>query len=99
MKKGAVVSFDCYIQEYMVDGRLCARLREKRSDRKCVLVTQNRQDKAKLLMFLSSAKGVLPDAYDSVGQDFVRVQGRLVSIDDKEIYINIDCREGSYRFM
>ena len=79
--------YQCYIEEYCSNGALCARLREKSSDKQVILVNA---DKMHFLQFLSVAKmqfSVMPTIFDRNGDDFVLVQGTLVKEDAACIYL------------
>ena len=62
-----LVKISCYIEEYSnQNGKLCARLRDKTSNKKVVLMGHN-TDKNHLLRFLAQAKihqDIMPTIYD-----------------------------------
>lgn len=91
----------CYIEEYKnQNGILCARLRDKKSNKKVVLVGHN-ADKNHLLTFLAQAKrhqDMMPTIYDRDGADIVAVRGCVMSVTPEEIEVNIDIEEGGYLF-
>lgn len=91
----------CYIEEYKnQDGKLCARLKDKESNKKVILVGHN-ADKNHLLTFLAQAKihrDMVPTIYDRYGEDIVAVRGYVMSVTPEEIEINIDIEMGGYLF-
>ena len=94
----SIVKLECYIEEY--DNGLCARLRDKKSNKKVCLIGKN-ANKSHLLRFLSQAKinqYVMPTIYDKNGFDIVAVRGYVCSEDNNEIIINIDTETGGYLF-
>ena len=67
-----LVKISCYIEEYSnQNGKLCARLRDKASNKKVVLMGHN-TDKNHLLRFLTQAKIAKP-AEPVNGQDERRI--------------------------
>lgn len=96
---GTMIKLNCYIQEYNNDkGNLCARLREKESDKKVIMIGGN-VNRTHLLMFLSQVKlnqTIMPTIYERKGNDFVVVRGVIESQNDEEIIVNIDVEEGGY---
>ena len=99
MKDFAKIS--CYIEEYKNhNNELCARLRDKESNKKVVLVGNN-VDKNHLLTFLVQAKihqDMMPTIYDREGADIVAVRGCVMSVTPEEIEVNIDIETGGYLF-
>lgn len=96
-----LVKIPCYIEEYNnQNGKLCARLRDKVSNKKVVLTGHN-TDKNHLLRFLAQAKirqDIMPTIYDKEGVDIVAVRGYIVSDTPEEIEVNIDIEMGGYLF-
>lgn len=96
-----IMKLNCYVQEYRNEqGNVCARLRDKRSDKKVSIIGDN-ADKNNLLRFLSQAKTnqhIMPTVFDRYGTDIVAVRGTLFSEDDEEIVIFIDVEIGGYSF-
>lgn len=96
-----LVKISCYIEEYNnQNGKLCARLRDKISNKKVVLTGHN-TDKNHLLRFLTQAKihqDIMPTIYDKDGKDIVAVRGYIVSDVPEEIVVNIDIEMGGYLF-
>lgn len=96
-----MVKLSCYIEEYNNEKEcLCARLRDKISDKKVSIIGKN-ADKDHLLRFLSQAKlnqKVMPTVFDKNGTDIVSVRGSIYSEDEDEIVINIDVESGGYLF-
>lgn len=96
-----LVKFDCYIEEYKNQtGNLCARLRDKETNRKIVLIGKN-VDKEHLLRFLSQAKinnNIMPTVYNRDGSDIVAVRGYVTSDTVDEIEICIDIESGGYLY-
>ena len=92
-----LVKISCYIEEYSnQNGKLCARLRDKTSNKKVVLMGHN-TDKNHLLRFLAQAN-IMPTIYDKDGKDIVAVRGYIVSDVPEEIVVNIDIEMGGYLF-
>ena len=96
-----LVKISCYIEEYNnQNGKLCARLRDKTSNKKVVLMGHN-TDKNHLLRFFAQAKihqDIMPTIYDKDGKDIVAVRGYIVSDVPEEIVVNIDIEMGGYLF-
>lgn len=80
--------YKCYIEEYFSNGALCARLRDKSSNKQVILVNA---DRAHFLQFLSVAKmqiAVMPTVFERNGEDYISVQGFLAKEDAESIYLN-----------
>lgn len=96
-----ITKLNCYIQEYNNEkGNLCARLRDKETDKRVSMVGNN-ADKIHLLEFLSQAKLnqlIMPTIYDKNGHDIVAVRGIIELQNDEEIIVNIDVEQGGYLF-
>ena len=96
-----LVKISCYIEEYSnQDGKLCARLRDKASNKK-VVITGCDTDKNHLLWFLTQAKmhqDIMPTIYDKDGEDIVAGRGYIVSDAPEEKVVNIDIETGGYLF-
>lgn len=96
-----LVKISCYIEEYSnQNGKFCARLRDKASNKKVVLTGHN-TDKNHLLRFLTQAKihqDIMPTIYDKDGKGIVAVRGYIVSDAPEEIVVNIDIEMGGYLF-
>lgn len=92
---------NCYIEEYKNEkGNLCARLREKETNKKVTMVGVN-ADKTHLLKFLSQAKlnqSIMPTIYERNGKDIIAVRGIIESANKEEIIVNIDVEFGGYLF-
>lgn len=89
---------NCYIEEYKYDGNLMARLRDKKTDKKVVLVGEN-LDKNHFLRFLSQARfrnNVMPTIFEKNGEDLVAVRGKIILETDDEIEVSIDIENGGY---
>ena len=90
----------CYIEEYTNnDNKLCARLRDKKTNKKVVILT-NDDSKWHLLRFLSAAKrnvDIMPTVFDQNGNDIVAVYGRKKKENKATIFIDI-ANEGGYLF-
>lgn len=93
--------FDCYIEEYSNEsGALCARLREKSSNKKIVM-GGDLFVKDHLLRFLSQAKlnlGIMPTIYDRNGTDIVAVRGIKQSEDADTIEVCLNSIGAGYLF-
>jgi len=79
--------YRCYIEEYTVNNALCARLRDKDSNRHIVFTNG---DKKHFLQFLSVAKqqsAVMPTVFERNGEDIILVQGILEKEDSEHIYL------------
>lgn len=96
-----MVKLDCYIEEYQNNiGALCARLRDKASNKR-IIIQGDEQQKAHLLRFLSSAKcysEVMPTVFCRDGADIVAVRGLIKSEDADSIEISIDAPGAGYLF-
>lgn len=96
-----LVKFDCYIEEYKNQtGNLCARLRDKATNKKIALIGIN-ADKEHLLRFLSQAKinnNLMPTVYNRDGSDIVAVRGYVTSDTIDEIEVCIDIENGGYLY-
>lgn len=92
---------NCYIEEYNNEkGNLCARLREKETNKKVTMIGVN-VDKTHLIKFLSQAKlnqEIMPTIYEREGKDIIAVRGIIQSQNKDEIIINIDVEFGGYLF-
>lgn len=92
---------NCYIEEYNNEkGNLCARLREKETNKKVTMIGVN-VDKKHLMKFLSQAKinqSIMPTIYEREGKDIIAVRGIIQSQNEDEIIINIDVETGGYLF-
>ena len=96
-----MVRLDCYIEEYQNDsGTLCARLRDKKSNKR-VIIQGDEKQKAHLLRFLSSAKHyskVMPTVFCRNGKDIVAVRGMVKNEDSDSIEISLDAPGAGYLF-
>lgn len=95
-----ISKYDCYIEEYHNGIGMCARLRDKTSN-KIVSLTGGEVDKIHFLTFLSQAKineHIMPTVFRRDGDDTVAVRGILASESDDEIIVSIDCETGGYIF-
>ncbi len=91
----------CYIEEYRNDrGLLCARLRDKESNRRIIILGDD-IIKAHLLRFLSAAKkhlDIMPTVYDREGTDIVAVRGAIKNEDSESIEVDIAVLGAGYLF-
>lgn len=96
-----IVRIKCYIEEYIdQNGNICARLRDKETNKKVIVVSE-KLIKNHLLIFLSQArinKEIMPTIYDRNGSDIVVVRGCFMSDTSDEIEICIDVKNGGYLF-
>lgn len=95
-----VIKLSCYIEEYNENGNLNARLRDKETDKKIVLVGKS-MNKNHFLKFLSQVKinqNVMPTIFDKNGVDIVAVRGSVLSTSDEKIEICVDVPNGGYLF-
>jgi hypothetical protein len=96
-----IKKWSCYIEEYKnEEGKLCARLRDKVTNKKVAIVGIN-ADKYHLLRFMSQAKNnlhMMPTVFDKNGMNIVAVRGYLDSEDEDEIAVNIEVETGGYLF-
>lgn len=99
--KEKIDKLNCYIEEYKNEvGSLCARLRDKASNKK-VSITGTNANKEHLLSFLSQAKlnlQMMPTVFDKNGTDIIVVRGIIYSEDSEEIVVSIDVESGGYLF-
>lgn len=95
------MKYSCYVEEYKNEqGRICARLRDKESNKKISLIGNN-FDKNHLLRFLSQAKmnqEIMPSIFERNGDDVIAVRGDLVMQNEAEIVVNINVEFGGYMF-
>lgn len=93
--------FDCYIEEYTNnENKLCARLREKKSNKK-IIIDGNFYVWQHLLRFLASAKKnieLMPTVFDRDGTDIVAVRGFKRAENDEVIEISMDAIGAGYLF-
>ena len=93
--------FACYIEEYNNEsGALCARLRDKASNKRIVILG-NDQVKDHFLRFLSAAKlhkDIMPTIFCRDGTDKVIVRGMIVSENSNSIEINVNMPGAGYMF-
>ena len=96
-----MVKLSCYIEEYQNEkGALCARLRDKASNRRIVILGDPVR-KIHLLQFLSAAKNhtdIMPTIYDRDGTDSVAVRGTLQDESPEIITVSIDVPGAGYLF-
>ena len=96
-----MVKLNCYIEEYQNEkGALCARLRDKASNKK-VVILGNAYDKEHLLQFLCAAKNhidIMPTIYDRDGTDIVAVRGVLQDKGPETIEVNLEVPGAGYLF-
>lgn len=96
-----LIKLECYIEEYRNQKNLLsARLRDKKTNKRIVLVRKN-LDKNHLLRFLSQAKlnqDIMPTIYEQNGKDKIIVCGYIVSSTEESIEICIDIENGGYLF-
>ncbi|MCR5206780.1 MAG: hypothetical protein K6E47_17255 [Lachnospiraceae bacterium] len=97
----SVPKLACYIEEYRNDeGALCARLREKESNKR-VVVLGNEYVKFHMLRFMSAAKkhiDIMPTVYNREGTDIVAVRGLIIKEEDDMIEVNIAVPGAGYLF-
>ena len=93
--------YDCYIEEYTnVKGQLCARLREKKSNKK-IVIDGNSFVWDHLLHFLLQAKknlDIMPTVYDRDGTDIVSVRGIKQLEDADSINVSLNALGAGYQF-
>lgn len=93
--------YDCYIEEYTNDnGKLCARLREKKSNKK-IVIEGNFFVWSHLLRFLSQAKknlSIMPTVYDRDGTDIVAVRGIKQLEDADSINVSLNALGAGYQY-
>lgn len=89
------MKWECYIEEYMDSNGLNARLREKNTNKKIVILIKSQKEKMQLLKFLSEAKrniDIIPTIFDRDGKDIVAVYG--INKKEDETTIEIDVSNG-----
>lgn len=93
--------YECYIEEYINDnGQLCARLREKKSNKK-IFMDGDYFVWRHLLRFLSQAKknlSIMPTVYNRDGTDIVAVRGIKMSEDADSINISLNALGAGYQY-
>ena len=91
-----MVKLKCYIEEYKDNsGCLCARLREKESNKIVQILVNESSDRLNLLCFLSAAKqnvDVMPTVYQRYGKDIVAVCGIIRGCDTDSIVVSLKTR-------
>ena len=96
-----MVKLNCYIEEYQNEkGALCARLRDKASNKRVVILGDS-YDKEHLIQFLSAAKKhmeIMPTVYDRDGTDSVAVRGVLHNEGLEIIEIGLEGPGAGYLF-
>lgn len=96
-----MVKIDCYIEEYQNEGgELCARLRDKTSNRK-IVIAGDQLTQIHLLRFLSAARehiDIMPTVYDRNGTDSVAVRGIIQRENADIIEISLDVPGAGYLF-
>lgn len=96
-----MIKYICYIEEYQNEiGNLCARLREKKSNRK-IVIAGDMLTKDHFLRFLSAAKNhieIMPTVYDRNGTDSVAIRGIIQHEDADTIELRIDVPGAGYVF-
>lgn len=98
-----VVRIECYVQEYRRSDRdkLCARLRDKKTNKKVCICTDDPMMHGRLLAFLSQAKSkqaIMPTIFDRDGTDVVAVRGVIVNETDEDIDVDIQVLTGGFLF-
>ena len=91
---------ECYIEEYTNQKGLCARLRDKRTNKK-VAFWGDSFNWRHLLRFLSQAKinlNIMPTVYDRYGNDIVAVRGIIIDESSDEITVDVNVETGGYMF-
>lgn len=91
---------ECYIEEYITEKGLCARLRNKKTNKK-VCFWGDGFNWMHLLKFLSQAKinlKIMPTVYDKNGKDMVMVRGIIIDESQDEITVDINVETGGYIF-
>lgn len=87
----------CYVSEYLNDeGKTCARLKDKKTDKKVVMVTKKNDVSWKLIKLMQYASMIAPELKDRFGSEAIKVVGDLVSDNKEIIEINIDVDGGGY---
>lgn len=93
-KIGGVKEFLCYIEEYKNEkGQLCARLKDKETNKKIVLWTSPLdvyavEQKRGLLKFLSDTKKMnVLDLFKKDGKDYIVLQALFGEENDNEILV------------
>lgn len=94
--------FNCYIEEYFDDkGCLCARIRDKASNKRVEVTHKNFgvADKLHFLNFLNQAKRdiqIMPSIYSRDGSDAIVVSGNVEKETDDFIRVDIMVESGGY---
>lgn len=95
------VKIACYVEEYKnPSGQLCARIRDKKTN-KIVSLSGVSLDKRHFLLFLSQAKvhkDIMPTIYNRDGSDIIAIRGYIEFETNNEIIICIDTNDGGYLF-
>lgn len=95
-------SVSCYIEEYNKNGKLCARLRDKHTNKKIVFWTSPHDElayeqKNDLLSFLSETKKMNnPEFYKKDGKAWIMIQAILLSETKDIIELASYCSELFY---
>lgn len=98
-----MMKYECYVEEYMnARGVLSARLRDKKTDKKVVLVSEDPLFRVQFLAFLSQAKlhtDVMPTIFDRNGTDIVAIRGLLLRETANEIEVDpYGCEGGGFLY-
>lgn len=94
-----MIRLECYIEEYMTEGGLCARLREKESDNIIIFENCSADEKRKFLQFLTSAKlsePILSELFVRFGEDCVAVYAEKIVRSKNGITIYADSTNFGY---
>ena len=96
-----MIRYECYIEEYFSAGRLSARIREKKSNKRISIEIRTLAEQQHFLQFLSQAKinkNIMPTVFERNGTDIVAVYGIPTNETEDTIFIDIRKSGGGYLF-
>lgn len=93
--------WECYIEEYESENGLAARIRDKKTNKKIVILVTSLEEKVYFLRFLSDAKlnkAMMPTVFDRDGKDVIAVYGTKQKENKNTIFVDTDKDGGGYLF-
>lgn len=93
--------WECYIEEYESENGLAARIRDKKTNKKIVILVTSLEEKVYFLRFLSGAKlnkAMMPTVFDRDGKDVIAVYGTKQKENKNTIFVDTDKDGGGYLF-
>ena len=93
--------WECYIEEYESKNGLAARIRDKKTNKKIVILATSLEEKMHFLLFLSAAKlnkDIMPTVFDRDGENVIAVYGVKQKENKNTIFVDTDKDGGGYLF-